>query len=113
MRKGSKKFLTIAVAAVMSLGAISLAACKPAFTPPTEVPTGDPVSNGGFVVKVGEYVYFINGAEANTADNTYGTPVRGSLMRIKEADVKAKKNTAETVIPSLMVAGNHKAGLYV
>lgn len=115
MRKGIKKLLTFATAAVMTVGALSLAACGEKFTPPTGGPaaTDDVVSNGGFAVKKGEYVYFINGVESYTADNTYGSPVRGALMRIKETDVEAKKNTAETVIPSLMVAGDYDAGIFI
>ncbi len=114
MRKGLKQFLTAATAAVLAASACSLAACGGSdFVPPDTVPEGEVVSNGGFAVQKGDYIYFINGAEAYTADNTYGTPVRGALMRVKKGDVEAKKNTAETVIPSLMVAGDYGAGIYI
>lgn len=40
-------------------------------------------SNGGYYVKQGDYVYFINGYDKNTVDNTWGTPVKNSIVRAK------------------------------
>ena len=54
---------------------------------------GEVVSNGGFVVEKGNYVYFINGVEAYSSDNTYGTPVKGALMRIAKSDLEAASTT--------------------
>lgn len=115
MRKGFKKLIAVAAASVMAAGALSLAACGEQFVPPTGVlPAGNEVvSNGGFVVQKGNYYYFINGIESYTGNNDYGTPVKGALMRIKTEDVAKKSNTAETVVPSLMVAGDYDAGLFI
>lgn len=114
MRKGFKTLLVISTAAALSLGALSLTACDYKFTPlGGNFAEGTVNSNGGFVVEKGEYVYFVNGVQTYTADNTYGTPVKGALMRIKKTDVQAHKNTAETVIPSLMVSADYKSGIYV
>ncbi len=115
MRKMLKKVMTVFTAGALTLGAISLAACGGGFTPPTGGPSGSDSegSNGGFVVTKGDYVYFINGVEASSADNTYGTPVKAALMRIKKSDIESKKNTAETVIPSLMVSADYTSGIYV
>lgn len=115
MRKGIKTIISVAAAAVMACGALSLTACGAKFTPlkgdyTSETPA---VSNGGFVVEYGKYVYFINGVETYTSDNTYGTPVKGALMRISKSDLLAGNNTAETVIPSLMVAADYTSGIYV
>ena len=68
-----------------------MSACGYSFTPLAENPAADAqvTSQGGFVVQKGEYVYFINGVEAYTSDNTYGTPVKGALMRSTMADIKA------------------------
>ncbi len=116
MYKG-KKFLAFALAATLTVGAVSLAACGSDFVHPSGVPSGDVSSNGGFVVSVGDntngYYYFVNGVEAYTTDNTYGTPVRGALMRIKKADLAKKENKAEVVIPSLMVSGDKMSGLFI
>lgn len=115
MRKGFKKFIAVATAALMTAGALSLAACGADFVPPTGAPSaGDAVeSNGGFVVGKGDYYYFINGIESYTSDNTYGTPVKGGLYRIKKADLAAKNNTAERVIPSIMTSGSYNGGIYI
>ena len=115
MRKGLKKLLCIATAATLVCGAVSFSACGYKFTPPAGVPeAAAPVeSNGGFAVKKGDYIYFINGVDTYTSDNEYGAPVKGSLMRVKAADADAGKNTAEVVIPSLMVAGDYTAGLFI
>ena len=95
MRKGFKTLLVISTAAALSLGALSLTACDYKFTPlGGNFAEGTVNSNGGFVVEKGEYVYFVNGVQTYTADNTYGTPVKGALMRIKKTDVQAHKNTA-------------------
>ncbi len=115
MRKSARKFLFVATAAVMALGAASLGACGYTFTPlGGDFAAGDVSSNGGFVVEKGNYVYFINGVESNTADNTYGSVVKGALMRISKIDLKeGKGDKAETVVPSLMVAADYTSGLYI
>ena len=92
----------------------ALAACDADFTPlGGDFSSGEVVSNGGFVVEKGNYVYFINGVESYTSDNTYGTPVKGALMRIAKSDLAAGVNNAETVIPSLMVAADYSSGIYI
>ncbi len=113
MRKGFKKLLVFATAATLAIGAMSLTACDGKFTPPAGIPDGEVSSNGGFVVSKGDWYYFINGKETYTANNTYGKPVKGALMRIKKADLAEKNNAAETVVPSLMVAGDYTSGLYI
>lgn len=113
MRKFPKTLLTIFTAAVMSAGAMSLAACSAAFTPANGLPSGEVSSNGGFVVEKGDYVYFINGVESSSSDNTYGSVVKGALMRTKKADVESGKNGAEMIVPSLMVASDYTAGIFI
>ena len=119
MRKMLKKFMTIFTAGVMTVGAVSLAACS-GFTPEAVNPSSGAVSsNGGFVVEKGDYVYFINGVEAYTADNTYGTPVKGALMQVRKSDIathsltKTTPSSLKTVIPSLMVAADYSSGIYI
>lgn len=113
MRKFPKTLLTIFTAAVMSAGAISLAACGASFTPADGIPSGEVSSNGGFVVEKGDYVYFINGVESSSSDNTYGSVVKGALMRAKKSDVESGKNGAEMIVPSLMVASDYTAGIFI
>ena len=114
MRNISKKIITIFTAGVLAASAAALAACDADFTPlGGDFSSGEVVSNGGFVVEKGNYVYFINGVESYTSDNAYGTPVKGALMRIAKSDLAAGVNNAETVIPSLMVAADYSSGIYI
>ncbi len=74
---------------------------------------GEVSSNGGFAVVKGDYVYYINGVEVNTADNTYGKVVTGALVRTKVADLGSANAAAEMVVPALFVTGSYKAGFYI
>ncbi len=115
MRKILRNVMTIFTAGVLAVGAGSLAACGTSFTPLKDAPsaTDEVQSNGGFAVEKGDYVYFINGVETYTSDNTYGSPVKGALMRVKKSDVEKGENNAETVVPSLMVASDYSSGIYI
>ncbi len=73
-------------------------------------------SNGGFAVEKGDYIYFINGQEDYTASNVYGEVVKAALMRVSKADLAAGNftdDTVKTVVPSLFVAQNYDAGIYI
>ncbi|MBO4573496.1 MAG: hypothetical protein J5762_07040 [Clostridia bacterium] len=64
---------------------------------------GEVSSNGGFAVVKGDYVYFVNGSASYTEDNTFGTPVKGALVRAKLADIKnfGTMPESEVVVPKL------------
>ena len=115
MRKIFRKFSILAACSLLAASAASMAACGYQFTPLSEGPSASDAvtSQGGFVVQKGDYVYFINGVETYTSDNTYGTPVKGALKRARMSDIKAGINQAETVIPSLMVAADYTSGIYI
>ncbi len=119
MRKFFKNILLVATAAVLTAGSLSIAACGSGFTPHADMPPKDAeiASNGGFVVSVGDengYYYFINGVETYTADNTYGSPVKGALMQVKKKDVaEGNGEEVKTVVPSLMAAGDYTAGIFI
>ncbi len=66
-------------------------------------------TNGGLSAETENYVYFINGVESSGADNTFGTPVKGSLVA---ADKKDLSNT-QVVIPELMASSDYGAGVYL
>ena len=119
MGNKTKRIISIVAAALLAGSAFALTACKDkpysldnALTMPA---AGEAVSNGGFAVEKGEYVYFINGQALSTADNTYGSVQKGSLMRIKKSDLSdpAKCGNAETVVPLLVVGGDMSAGIYI
>lgn len=94
-----KKFLSLilAVVAIFCLFACGNNGWKSQVTDYS----GEVSSNGGFAVVKGDYVYFINGIEANTADNKFGTPVKGALVRVKTADLGTANAAAQVVVPKL------------
>lgn len=75
---------------------------------------GDVVSgNGTAVVEKGDYVYFVNGKEAVTAENKIGTPIKGALMRVKKAELSNPATANyETVLNKVFVSGQYESGLY-
>ena len=121
MRKYGKKILGIVAAATMLCSVAATAGCgKTNFkmTAPVEADynanESKVQSNGGFAVEKGNYVYFINGVESNTADNTYGKVEKGALMRITKAQLAAGEyNKADVVVPSLFVSQDYEAGIFV
>ena len=58
------------------------------------------VSNGGYVVEQGKYVYFSNGYVGDNDNNEWGTPYKQSIMRAeKNADGTINNDTAVVVVP--------------
>ena len=122
MKDMHKKFIGLVAAAACLTSTFSLTACSD--KPYTQTPlTGYEAhsvtksaaeSNGGFAVKKDGYVYFINGSEEYSADNTFGEVVKGSLMRIAYEDLQSGKYAeTETVVPMLFTAQNFDAGIYI
>lgn len=117
MRKIITKIICFTAAAVAAASGSLLAACNNYYsaTPLKYTPSADSaVSNGGFAVEKGGYVYFVNGKESNTADNTFGNVVKGAIMRISTSDLAARKySSAETVVPMIAYSGNYNSGIFV
>ena len=117
MRSLKKKLTVLLAAATLVCSAASLASCADnKFTAPKDADTSaDNVqSNGGFVVETGDYVYFINGEEEASADNTYGNVRKGALYRIAKNALNEKSyDKAECVVPSLFVAQNYDGGVFI
>ncbi len=115
MRKTITKIICAAAAAISVAGLALTAGCGAYTTEGVSPDTYTTVtSNGGFAVQTDEYVYFINGYELNTADNTFGKPVKGSIMRISKTDMQNRNYAAaQTVVPVVAFSGQHEAGLYV
>ena len=70
---------------------------------------GDVVSNGGFVAQTDNYVYYINGVATSTDDNTFGAPIKGTLMAADKTDL----SKTEIVVPKLFAASDYNAGLFI
>ena len=71
------------------------------------------VSNGGFVAQYGDYTYFINGIDFNYSDNTFGEPVKASLMRVKTTQLSSEDAEYQIVVPRLLVTGAYNQGFYI
>ncbi len=118
MHKTLKTTLCLAVAAVAAGSIATTAACSGYYRATAlegNYEYTDVVSNGGFVVEAGDYVYFINGVEDNTADNTYGDVEKGSILRISHEDMSKGDYTdgAQTVVPLVAYSADYSAGIYI
>jgi hypothetical protein len=66
-------------------------------------------SYGGFVAETDNYLYYINGVATATDDNTFGAPIKGSLMAADKADL----TKTQIVVPKLFAATEYDAGLFI
>lgn len=117
MRKTGKKFLLIVAALVLVLALFAGCGGTYHFEPLDgydETSSAAVESNGGFVAKKGDWIYFINGVESNTSSNNYGSVTKGSLVRISAAALAAGNySSAEIVIPEIVYDGNYDAGIFI
>lgn len=119
----SKRFTKIICASVAVIAAFGVAASfgcgnyggTPLGTEKGEIFTDDvPQSNGGFAVKKGNYIYFVNGAESNTAENTYGKPVTGAIYRIAATDFSARNySQAQPVAKHVIYTADTNSGIFI
>lgn len=92
----------IALIAVLAVAATVLAACD-VYTW-NSIGMGDSsanvVSNGGYYVEQGNYVYFINGYVGSVTSNEWGSAYKQSIMRAeKNEDGTINNDTAQVVVP--------------
>ena len=72
------------------------------------------VSNGGYFVQQGGYVYFINGYVGDNAANDWGTPYKQSIMRAKiGADGTIDNSSAVVVVPKSIYNSSVNGGFAV
>lgn len=74
---------------------------------------GEMISQGGFIAESKHYLYYINGVGATTADNTFGVPVKGSLMAVKKDSIGTDKLVTEVVVPKIFSATDIKSGFFI
>lgn len=111
-----KKFLVSILSALLVALCVVAAACgtNNNFTASGFKDFGAIKSQGGFVAQTENYVVFINGVASNSGDNSYGAPVKGSLMAIKNSDFAAGKfSEAKIVVPKLFAATDYSAGFFI
>lgn len=111
-----KKFLICVISALLAAVSVFAAACgkDTSFTAPGFGDFGAAETQGSFVCTTDNYVLFINGVATSTDDNSYGAPVKGSLMAIKKADFAAGNySEAKIIVPKLFAASDYTSGLFV
>lgn len=111
-----KKILIGIITVLTAAACVFGAACgkNTSFTAPGFSDFGKVVSQNGFVTTTDNYVLFINGAADSSSDNSYGAPVKGSLMAIKTQDfVDGKYGEAKVIVPKLFAATDYTAGFAV
>ena len=131
MKKICKKLLVLATTLSIAGSAIALSGCNYTQKALTDTPAANAevTSQGGWVVKKGDWIYFINGRPTGTATTTdseseeesaaiyanqFGEINKGALMRIKESDLNAGKyDAAETVVPLVVTGENYDSGIYI
>lgn len=116
MRKILKKIICVCAAAAMSVSLFAASACSGVYKSVAlegDI-SGAVSSNGGFAVEKGNYVYYINGKQTNTADNTFGSVATGAIMRIAKSDLAARNySKTQTVVPEIVHSGNTNGGLFI
>ncbi|MDE7330599.1 MAG: hypothetical protein K2N30_05920 [Clostridia bacterium] len=118
MSKRSTKIICVTASVIAVLGMAVASGCSGYFSSNglegDYTVTGKAESNGGFAVGTDNYVYFINGVESNTANNAYGTPVKGAVYRISRQNLNANNySSAEKVVPLVAYTSNYDAGIFI
>lgn len=106
-----KKLLTALLTLVLVvLTAFSLTACdENGFEETSMNKWGVIEATGGVITETKNYVYFINGITTSSGDNSFGAPVKGSLMVADKSDL----SKTEIVVPKLFTSRDYSAGYYV
>lgn len=118
MKKRITKIICAIVASTFVLGAVAATGCSNFYgaSPlPGDISSETPaVSNGGFAVEKGNFIYYVNGIGVNTSVNEYGTPVKGAIYRISKDNLKAGNySTVDRVVPQIAYSSGYNAGLFV
>lgn len=111
-----KKVLIILALVVAALSLFVFAACNEYEWGPISGgdKNGNVMSNGGFAVKQGDWVYFINGYDSSSSiDNTFGTVTKNGICRIKQNDDGTFGGTAKLVVPKQVYWTNTSSGFAV
>ena len=110
-----KKILTLL--ALVLVVATLLVGCQPAYSVSNPDNATDIVtSNGGSVVKHGDYVYFINGTtsyEKHSGKNVYGNVLKGGVMRYKLQNGAIVDGSLELVVPKQVLDSSKTPGIFV
>lgn len=70
-------------------------------------------SNGGYVVKQGNYVYFINGYVGADADATWGAATKQGIVRAEYKDGKIDNSTSKVLVPKSVYNSSANGGIAI
>ncbi len=70
-------------------------------------------SNGGYVVKQGNYVYFINGYVGADADASWGSAEKQGIVRAEVKDGKIDNSTAKVLVPKSIYNSSVNGGIAI
>ena len=111
--KRKKVIVIVALIATLAIAAALLAACNDVYVW-DGIGMGESqakvVSNGGYYVEQGKYVYFINGYLGDVEVNNWGSAYKQSIMRAeKNSDGTINNDTAQVVVP-LVISNQYTGG---
>jgi hypothetical protein len=111
----SKKIIAILAAVVCLICVFAGCGKKNAVLSGKDSSAAVTTTNGGFLAETNDYVYFINGSELYTEENTLGKVEKGALVRMAKADLEkeAGERTVETVVSKVVSSTDYSAGIYV
>jgi len=114
MSKKSAIIIAAVLALVLLVGALS--ACNKLKW--EGVGGGDPTapveSQFGFVIKQGNYIYFINGYVGVNEDNTFGKQVKGGIMRMElDENGVPKADTSKLLVPMNVYTSDKNVGFAI
>lgn len=114
----NKKLIAVLICLVM-LSAVMLTACGNKFKQdPVSVEgvSADTVAEGNYgrAVKLGKYLYFVNGIVAADVDNTFGTPEKSAIWRVTLADDGSiVEDSRVRIVPKNVLDSSSKPSIYI
>lgn len=107
----------IAIALIVVLSLCVLVACnKYEWDATSPADSSKPAeSNGGYFVRQGDYAFIVNGYDSSeSVDNTWGTPVKNGVVRVKvNADGSFDNSTATVVVPKQVHTSYAEGGIAI
>lgn len=112
-----KKRLLIVLCLVLIVTSVTLlAACNKFEQDPISGGdrTANVYSNGGFAVRQGEWLYFVNGYDSEAESNEFGAVLKNSICRVKmDEDGSIGNNPVKCVVPKQVYWTNTESGFAV
>lgn len=110
-----KLFSVFAAVLVLVICIAALVACNPYKA--DSIGSGDSSaaveSNGGYVVKQGKFIYFINGYVGESADNAWGAATKQGIVRAEIKDGKVDPKSAKLVVPKSVYNSSNVGGIAI